>query len=87
MYTTDIPQSSCLCEICENVCFVSKTLNKKIKSCNMVPTDPYSLAEKYTSDSSSRTCMFPESECCYVTGVTMEDIPDDCHNVEYYDWT
>ena len=53
----------------------------------MVPTDPYSLAEKYTSDSSSRTCMIPESECCYFTGVTMEDIPDDCHNVEYYDWT
>ena len=45
VYNRDIPQSSCLCEICENVCFVAKTLNK-IKSCNMVPTDPHSLAEK-----------------------------------------
>ena len=57
-YNRDIPQPSCLCEICENVCFVAKAENKKIKSCNMVPTDPHSLAEKYTYDSSSRTYMF-----------------------------
>ena len=86
MYTTDIPQPSCLCEICKNVYFVAKTLNKKIKSCNMVPTDAHSLAEKYTCDSSSRTCMFSENECC-VTGVTMEEFPDDCDDVEYYEWT
>ena len=52
----------------------------------MVPTDPHSLAEKYTSDSSSRTCMFPQNECCYFTGVTMEQFPDDCDDVEYYEW-
>ena len=52
----------------------------------MVPTDPHSLAEKYTSDSSSRTCMFSENECCYFTGVAMEQFPDDCDDVEYYEW-
>ena len=57
-YNRDIPQPSCLCEICGNVCFVAKAENKKIKSCSMVPTDPHSLAEKYTYDSSSRTYMF-----------------------------
>ena len=51
----------------------------------MVPTDPHSLAEKYTCDSSLRTCMFLENECCYFTGVTMEEFPDDCGD-EYYDW-
>ena len=51
----DIPQSPCFCKICENVCFVAKALNKKVKSCNMVTTDPHSLTEKYTCDSSSRT--------------------------------
>ena len=50
----------------------------------MVPTD--SLAEKYTCDSSSKTCMFSENECCYFTGVTMEEFPDDCDDVEYYKW-
>ena len=50
----------------------------------MVPTDPQSLAEKYTCDSSSRTCMFSENECCYFTGVTMEEFPNDCDDVEYY---
>ena len=51
----------------------------------MVPTDPHSLVEKYTCESSSRTCMFSENEC-YFTGVTMEEFPDDCKDVEYYEW-
>ena len=89
MYTTETFHSLCeicLCEICENVCFIAKALNKKINSCNMMPTDPHSLAEKYTCDSSSRTCMFSENECCYFTGVTMEEFPYDCDDVEYYEW-
>ena len=85
VYNRDIPQPSCLCEICENVCFVAKALNKKIKSCNMVPTDLHSLAEKYTCDSSSRTCMFSKN-ACYFTGVTMQEFPDNCDDVEYYEW-
>ena len=40
-YNRDIPQPSCLCEIFENICFIEKAENKKIKSCNMVPTDPH----------------------------------------------
>ena len=52
----------------------------------MVPTDPHSLAEKYTCDSSSRSCMFSENKCCYFTGVTMEEFLDDCDDVEYYEW-
>ena len=71
IYNTDILQSSCLCKVCKNVCFVAKILNKKIKSCSMVPTDPHSLAGKYTCDSSSRTCMFSENEYYYFTGATM----------------
>ena len=85
VFNRDIPQSSCLCEICENVCFVAKALNKKIKGCNMVPTDPHSLAEVYTCDSSARTCMFSENEYCYFTGVPVEGFPDDCDDVEYYE--
>ena len=30
--------------------------------------------------------MFSENECCYFTGVTMEEFLDDCNNVEYYEW-
>ena len=51
-----------------------------------MPTDPHSLAEKYTCDSSLKTCMFSENECCYLAGVTMEKFPDDCDDVEYYEW-
>ena len=42
----------------------------------MVPTDPRSLAEKYTCDSSSKA-----HECSYLTSVTMEEFPDDCDDV------
>ena len=63
VYNRDIPQSSCLCKIWENVCFVAKALNKKVKSCNMVKTNPHSFAEKYTYVSSLRACMFSENEC------------------------
>ena len=52
----------------------------------MVPADPHSLPEEYACNSSSRTCMFSESECYYFTGVTMEKFPDDWDNVEYYQW-
>ena len=31
--------------------------------------------------------MFSENECCYFTGVTMEEFPDDCDDAEYYEWT
>ena len=30
--------------------------------------------------------MFSEIECCYFTGVIMEEFPDDCNSVEYYEW-
>ena len=52
----------------------------------MVPTEPHLLAEKYTCDSFSRTCMFSENECCYFNGVKTEEFPDDCKDVEYYKW-
>ena len=30
--------------------------------------------------------MFSENECCYFTGATMEDFPDNCDDAEYYKW-
>ena len=82
VYNRDIPRSSCLCEICKNVCFVAKAFNKKSRAVTWC----HSLAEKYTGNSFSRTCIFSENECCYFTGVTMEEFPDDCDDVEYYEW-
>ena len=41
VYNRDIPQLPCLCEICENVCFVAKALNKKIRSCNIANGSPF----------------------------------------------
>ena len=52
----------------------------------MLSTDFHSLAKKYTCNFPSRTCMFSENEYCYFAGVTMEEFPDDCDDVEYYEW-
>ena len=52
----------------------------------MVPMDPHSIAEKYTYNFPSTTCMFSENECSYFTGVTVEEFPDDLEDVEYYKW-
>ena len=30
--------------------------------------------------------MFSENECCYFIGVTMQEFPDDCDDLEYYEW-
>ena len=51
----------------------------------MASTDPHSLAEEYTGDSSSRTCTFSENECCYFTGVKMKEFLNDCNEVQYYE--
>ena len=51
----------------------------------MVPTDPHLSAEKYTCNSSSKTCMFSKNECCYFTGVTTKEFPDDYDDVWYYE--
>ena len=55
-------------------------LNVRIKLIHTkAGTSKYELteSEKYTCCSSSRTCTFSENECCYFTGVAIEDVPDD----------
>ena len=54
-YNRDIPQSSCLCEVCENVCLLAKGINK---SCKLnLAVNPHDLVESFSCTSTSKACM------------------------------
>ena len=56
MYNRDIPQSSCLCEVCENVCLLAKVINNS-RNVDLL-TNPHDLVEKYACNSDSKHCMY-----------------------------
>ena len=74
VYNKNIPQSSCLCEVCENVVLLSKGINKALISDEKaLPTNPHELVEKFSCDSSSRICMFENCEKCNTSQLSIDD--------------
>ena len=63
IYNKDIPQSSCLCEACENALFVAKSIGT-FK--NDVSNNPHDLIQTYLCSSASRECMYGEFKVCSV---------------------
>lgn len=53
VHNKDIPQSGCLCEICENVVYIAKAMSNVREN---IPTNPDDLVELYSCDSSNRSC-------------------------------
>ena len=45
VYNKDIPQSSCLCEICENALYVSKSLSR---NGHILPSNPHDFVEQFS---------------------------------------
>lgn len=54
VWNKNIPEVSCLCEVCENACLFAKGINKQLKL--SLPTNPHSLVEE-NSCSSCESCM------------------------------
>ena len=70
VFNKNIPHSSCLCEICENVVYLAKSLSQ---NGNELPTNPHDLLEKFSCDSSNRKCMYTnECDICSVA-VNVDD--------------
>jgi len=63
VWNRDIPESSCLCEVCENACLLAKGINKSLKL--KLPTNPHDLVEKYSCNAES-TCMMNDCSKCNV---------------------
>ena len=59
IFNRDIPHSNWLCEICETVVHISKTLAQNGKE---LPSNPHDFVEKFSCNSSKRECMYT-NEC------------------------
>ena len=65
----DIPDTSCLCEVCENTCLMAKSL-KRLKPGH--PTDPHKITELYCCDSANTECITGQCEECRPSKVLNE---------------
>ena len=45
---SDIPHSSCLCEVCKNAPLLAKVINSSLKSSDILSPTAHELAETYT---------------------------------------
>ena len=61
VYQRDIPDTSCLCEVCENAAMMAKAIRKQ-KSGH--PTNAHDIVEKYSCDSDDPKCMKNICETC-----------------------
>ena len=66
VYLKDIPETSCLCGICENIVLISKSLSKLNKH---HPKDPHAITEAYSCYSYNLDCMMGDCEKCTVKDV------------------
>ena len=62
IWNRNIPEFSCLCEVCENVCLFARGINKKLKL--SLPTNPHGLVEENSCDSNESSCMTGTCENC-----------------------
>ena len=57
VYNKNIPHSSCLCDICENVAMLAKGLNHSKRS-EHIPETPHVIVEKYSCFAEQKACMY-----------------------------
>ena len=77
-FKKNIPQSSCLCEICENTTLLARGLNKALET--SLPTNPHDVVEKYTCNLSTTTCAL---NCCGICfSETFDFGPRKCNSNE-----
>ena len=53
-YSSDIPLSSCLCEVCENASLLAKGINSGCKSSDILSPTAHDLVKTHTYDSISK---------------------------------
>ena len=84
VYNRDIPQASCLCEICENTVYLAKSIASRVKM--NYHANPHSLVETYSCDTASENCMNSVCMNCRETGLKVEDFDDEDDAVVFYKW-
>ena len=77
IFNRDIPQWSCLCELCDNVTLLATGVNKVLK--DKMTTLPHDVVEKF-SCSSTRHCMY--DACREICSSIDINIPDNMEIME-----
>ena len=65
-----LPQSSCLCKLCENGVLLAKGINSSLKS-KILATNLNDLVEANACDSSQDVCMVGECELCLTSNLSL----------------
>ena len=82
-YNSDIPHSSCLCEVCENASLLAKGINSSLKSSDILSSTAHDLVETHTCDSSSKDCMLGNCTECLKPGPLLSDFETDVNLISF----
>ena len=84
-YNIDIPHSSCLCELCENVSLLTKEISSSFKSSDILWPTAHDLVETHTRDLSSEDCIANCPECLK-SGLSLSDFKADVGLISFLQW-
>ena len=74
---SDIPHSSCLCEVCKNASLLARGINSSLKSSDILSPTAHDLVETHTCDSSSKDCLLGNCPECLKPGLSLSDFKAD----------
>ena len=80
-----IPQSSCLYELCENAILLAKGINSSLRS-KILATNVHDLVEANACDSSQLICMVGECELCLTSKLSLSDFDEEKKTTSYLNW-
>ena len=84
-WNDQIPQSSCLCEICENAVLLAKGINLSLKS-KILATNVHDLVEANACDSSQDVCMVGKCELCLTSNLSLSDFDEEKATISFLNW-
>ena len=77
-----IPQSSCLCELCENAVLLAKSINSSLRP-KILATNLYDLVEANACDSIQDVCMVGECDLCLESKLSLSDFPEEKKTIPF----
>ena len=86
VYNSDIPHSSCLCEVCKNASLLTKGINSSLKLSHILSPTAHNLVETRTCDSSSKDCMLGHCPKFLKPRLSLSDFKADVDLISFLQW-
>ena len=83
-FNRDIPQSACLCEICENLLLLSKRIASSAKIA--LANNARSLIEDFSFNAQSTECMHSSCVNCSDLELNMDDFHNNKESITFHQW-